>query len=85
VIFEANLEIYSVSSTAELPPPITTTSLFSKYLASQVAQYDIPFPFSSLSPVDPVELGYVPVAMMIFFALIVSKPSITTSLLSRST
>ena len=70
VIFDANLEMKSASSIAEFPPPITTTSLSTKYLASQVAQYEIPRPLNSISPGIPIRFGEVPVAMMIFLGFL---------------
>jgi hypothetical protein len=52
----------SDSSTAELPPPMTTACLPSKYFASQVAQYEMPRPLNSTSPLTPMARGDEPVA-----------------------
>ena len=53
---------------AESPPPITATSNSVKKSASQVAQYEIPFPLSSISFLKPESLGFAPVAIIIVLA-----------------
>ena len=65
----ANLVRYIASSTALFPPPTTYTSKSLKKSASHVAQYEIPFPESSLIPGASNFLGVAPVAITTAFAV----------------
>ncbi|CAM5604319.1 hypothetical protein RLIN73S_00227 [Rhodanobacter lindaniclasticus] len=55
---------YSASSTAVLPPPITTTSWSRKKKPSQVAQADTPLPLYFSSLAMPRYLAVAPVLMI---------------------